>query len=88
MWRARRPRDGEAISERVQELFAAARAALDRRPVVYDLTRVFAQTPEPVYSDSVHFAGELGYRKLFEELTRLGRVEQIAIRYRLWIGKS
>jgi hypothetical protein len=88
MWRARRPRDGEAISERVRDLFLAARAALDRRPAVYDLTGVFAETPEPVYSDSVHFTGELGYRRLFEELTRRGLLEQIALRYRAWIGKG
>jgi hypothetical protein len=85
MWRARRPRDGEAASARARELFIVARAALGGRGA-YDLTGAFADVAGTVYSDSVHFTGELGYRRLFEELTRQGLVEKIAARYREWAG--
>jgi hypothetical protein len=83
MWNARRPHDGAAVSDRVRELYQEARRTLQGREL-YDLTGVFADTPQPVYSDSVHFTGEIGYRRLFEELQRQGLVERIAKRYRDW----
>jgi len=87
MWRTRRPRDGAAISQRARELFAAVRGALRDRGV-FDLTEAFAGIETTVYSDSVHFTGELGNRRLLEELTRQGLVEQIAKRYREWPAGS
>jgi lysophospholipase L1-like esterase len=89
MWRARRPVDGGEISRYVSGLFASAAGALrqwsaETGAPLFDLTPVFARTPETVYSDSVHFTGERGYRMIHEELVRQGLLEKIAARYQAW----
>ncbi|HEV8144782.1 MAG TPA: SGNH/GDSL hydrolase family protein [Bryobacteraceae bacterium] len=93
MWRRRRPDRGEWIRSLARERFTFARTALvawgaKTRTSFYDLTRVFRSTPEPVYSDSVHFTGERGYRMLFEELERQGLVREITQRYGVWAGQQ
>jgi hypothetical protein len=89
MWRERRPRDGGGSSAYVARLYEQARTALaawsrETGGRWCDLTRVFEATRETVYSDSVHFTGETGYRMLAEELQRRGWIEEIARRYRAW----
>jgi hypothetical protein len=89
MWDQRRPGDGEVVSERTAELYGQARAALagwsrETGGTVFDLSGAFAATPGTVYSDSVHFAGEAGYRGLAAELEKQGWIERIAERYRKW----
>lgn len=89
MWRQRRPRDADQVSAYAARLFEQARAALaawseETGGRWYDLTRVFESTPQTVYSDSVHFTGETGYRMLAEELNRQGWIEEIARRYHAW----
>ncbi len=89
MWRDLRPRDGEEISRRAAALYAAAIPALSRwgrvsHTQVLDLTRVYENTSETVYSDSVHFTGERGYAMLSSEIEKQGLVGEIARRYRDW----
>jgi hypothetical protein len=89
MWRERRPMDGAQVSSYVRELYGGAVSTLrqwsmDTGTPFYDLSRVFARTPETVYSDSVHFTGELGYELLERELVRQGLVERISEQYSVW----
>ena len=84
MWKARRPRDGAAASHYAAGLYEQVRARFAGRGDFYDLTQVFAATPETVYSDSVHFTGARGYRMLASELDRQGLIGQIVTRYRHW----
>jgi len=89
MWSRVRPREGQEISRRAAELYTAAIPALQQwaranHAQVLDLTRAFANTSGTVYSDSVHFAGELGYGALSAEIQRQGLLEQITRRYREW----
>ena len=75
MWRGRRPKDREAMSRGVRDLYAGAAAELPlwaaaRNLMLVDLTHTFERTPETVYSDSVHFTGERGYAMVFEEIER------------------
>ena len=89
MWRERRPRDGREMSAYTRDLYARAPQELARWSKesgvpVYDLTQTFAATQETIYSDSVHFTGESGYRMLTEQLVKQGLLDQIAERYRTW----
>jgi hypothetical protein len=89
MWRERSGKDGEQLSRRARELYAAAapelrRWAASRGVTFLDETGVFAHTAETVYSDSVHFTGERGYAALFDEAERQGLLEQITALYRQW----
>ena len=93
MWRERRPGDGAAISERTAQRYRAAGQALlswgrEHHVETYDLTHVFAQTADTVYSDSVHFVGETGYQVLFDALAHQGLIESITKRYRRWQTKA
>lgn len=84
MWHARRPEDGEEVSLYAGKLYAQARERLGGLGEFFDLTPVFAATSETVYSDSVHFTGNRGYRMLAEELDRQGLIGKIAARYKVW----
>lgn len=89
MWSRRRTHDGAAISQYVKDLYGSASAVLtawssETGAGFYDLSGSFASTTETVYSDSVHFTGELGYETLERELVRRGLIERIAERYRVW----
>lgn len=89
MWRERSPREGADISRAAREIYTAATRRLRNRAagdsaLVFDLTRVFAHTPETIYSDSVHFEGERGYAMLAAEVVKQGLVDLIAARYRQW----
>lgn len=89
MWSRLRPHNGRDISGRVAALYAAAIPALDRwardgGTQVLDLTHVFENIPETIYSDSVHFSGERGYAMLSAEVEKQGLLEAITQRYREW----
>lgn len=89
MWSARWGRRGPGLSREIARRYAATRSAAaawaeQSETPFYDLTRVFAHTGLPVYSDSVHFRGTRGYAMLFDELTRQGLIERLAQRYREW----
>jgi hypothetical protein len=90
MWRERRPRqDAEAVSKRAAGLYRQARIALtdwskETGAAVFDLSGVFAETSDTVYSDGVHFTGETGYARLSAELERQGWIERITEQYREW----
>ena len=89
MWRRLRPGNGEEMSHRAAALYAAAIPELDQwaragQTRVLDLTRVFENTAETVYSDSVHFAGERGYAMLSAEIARQGLLGEITQKYRAW----
>jgi hypothetical protein len=89
MWHLRHPQDATALSEYARELFAQARSAATdwsarTQGKLFDLTETFAQTPTTVYSDSVHFQGETGFRMLEQRLEQLGLVASIEERYRQW----
>ncbi|MEO8097086.1 MAG: hypothetical protein ABI811_05250 [Acidobacteriota bacterium] len=88
-WTGRRSDDAEVASGYAAGLFEQTRTALTawsekNHAPVYDLTHTFRETPGTVYSDSVHFTGETGFRMLEEELERQGIVARITSRYRDW----
>jgi hypothetical protein len=88
-WAERRPRDAGVAAEYARGLFLQARASAAEwsgrsGARLFDLTETFAQTPETVYSDSVHFTGATGFRMLEQELERQGIVAWIEQRYRAW----
>lgn len=89
LWSAARPRDGAALTAVIRARYTQTRAALAQwaqagGTPLYDLTRAFAAVAAPVYSDSVHFRGGLGYATLFEELEEQGLIERLQERYREW----
>jgi hypothetical protein len=89
MWRERRPVDGPSISKRAAAVYAAAVPAIHRWAdlngvPIFDLTRVFENTSQTAYSDSVHFQGERGYAALFDKVSRDGLLRIIEDRYRRW----
>jgi hypothetical protein len=89
MWSARWGRDGAGLSQVIARRYSGARDAAaawagGSGAGFYDLTRVFARTNAAIYSDSVHFAGPLGYSILMDDLSRQGLIERIAADYRAW----
>jgi hypothetical protein len=89
MWARKRPVNAEELSKWANGLFRQARLALrawssETGASFYDLTGVFAQTHDTIYTDSVHFTGSAGYQMLAEELARQRWIERIAERYRAW----
>jgi hypothetical protein len=89
LWSAARPRDTAPLSQLIRDRYSQARGAATQwaasnGATLYDLTRVFAKAPEPLYSDSVHFRGPRGYELLFAELQRQGLVTRLRERYREW----
>ena len=89
MWKRRRPQDGAEISRYVQRLFEGAEAALAEWSArtgapVFDLTPAFQQSRATIYSDSVHFTGEEGYRTIERELEQQGLIDKIARQYARW----
>ena len=89
MWTRLRPGNGEEISRRAAALYSAAIPALGLwarggDTQVLDLTRVFENTPEMIYSDSVHFSGERGYAMLSAEIQKQGLFREITRRYQEW----
>lgn len=89
MWRRLRPGNGETISRYTAELYAAAIPALDHwardaGTQFLDLTPVFENMRETIYTDSVHFSGERGYIMLSAEIQKQGLIGNIERRYREW----
>jgi hypothetical protein len=89
MWRARRPRDADALTRLIRERYGQAREAVAQWAAaggvtLYDLSPTLSDTHDTVYSDSVHFRGTRGYQLLFAELQRQGLIERIRERYREW----
>jgi len=86
MWSRHWGKNGPGLSKTIAGRYSATRdaAAAWAGDGFYDLTRVFAHTPEPVYSDSVHFSGSRGYAMLFDELEQQGLLQHIEARYREW----
>lgn len=89
LWRTARPRDGAALTVAIRERYRQTRAATAQwakasGTPLYDLTRAFAATSEPVYYDSVHFRGSRGYEVLFTELEQQGLIDGLRERYREW----
>ena len=89
MWRRIRPRDAAPLGSVIHMRYALAREqashwAESSGAHFYDLTRVFADHPETLYSDSVHFRGALGYEMLFAALERQGLIDRLRARYQAW----
>jgi hypothetical protein len=89
MWSAARPRDGLLLTQLIHDRYTEARSAArlwaaSRGATLYDLTRVFLNAPEPLYSDSVHFRGARGYELIFAELQRQGLMARLRRRYQAW----
>jgi hypothetical protein len=89
MWNSRRAGDGAQLTNVIRERYGHARETVaawgaSRGVTLFDLTPTFSSTTAPVYSDSVHFRGPLGYAMVFQELARRGLIERIRERYRDW----
>lgn len=89
LWRSARPADGDRLTGLIRGRYAQTREAVAQWAAssstpLYDLTRVFAATSQPVYSDSVHFHGSRGYALIFAELEREGLLDCLRQRYRDW----
>jgi hypothetical protein len=89
LWHAARPRDAASLTQIIHDRYAETRQATaqwaaSNGVTLYDLTRVFLEAPEPVYSDSVHFHGPRGYEMLFGELEQQGLITRLRERYQAW----
>jgi hypothetical protein len=89
MWKQRRPHDAQSATDYAHGLYAQARTAAavwsaKSGAPLFDLTEAFAETPGTIYSDSVHFKGETGFRILEQELERRGLIQAIRERYKAW----
>ena len=89
IWHTAHPRDAASFTLLIHDRYAEARQAAGRWSAsngvtLYDLTRVFSDAPEAVYSDSVHFRGPRGYEMLFAELERQGLITSLRQRYQAW----
>jgi hypothetical protein len=88
-WRAARPGDAGPLTQLIHGRYAEARDAALRwaasnHVTLYDLTQVFRDAPEALYSDSVHFRGPRGYARLFAELEQQGLIDRLRARYQSW----